>query len=176
MFYKFILTSFIICVYKLQNANFAVVIKIIEKMKIAIGNDHAGTAYKFKIIEALQKKGIQVINFGTNNEDSMDYADAIHPVADAVENGTVDYGVILCGSGNGAAMTANHHKGIRAALCWTNEIVSLAREHNDANILSIPARFVSEAQALQFVETFLKTKFEGGRHATRIKKIPTQNC
>jgi ribose 5-phosphate isomerase B len=145
-------------------------------MKIAIGNDHAGTAYKFKIVDLLKNKGFEVLNFGTDSENSMDYADAIHPVADAVENKTADLGIILCGSGNGAAMTANHHKGIRAALCWTNEIVSLAREHNDANILSIPARFVSEAQALQFVETFLTTKFEGGRHETRIKKIPTQNC
>ncbi len=144
-------------------------------MKIAIGNDHAGTAYKFKIVDLLHKKDIEVLNFGTDSENSMDYADAIHPVADAVESGAADLGIILCGSGNGAAMTANHHKGIRAALCWTNEIVSLAREHNDANILSIPARFVSEAQALQFVETFLTTKFEGGRHETRINKIPTQN-
>jgi len=145
-------------------------------MKIAIGNDHAGTAYKFKILDLLKKRGIEILNFGTDNEDSMDYADTIHPVAEAVEKGTANYGVIICGSGNGAAMTANHHKGIRAALCWTNELVSLAREHNNANVLSIPARFVSEAQALQFVETFLNTKFEGGRHETRIKKIPVKNC
>lgn len=140
-------------------------------MTIAIGNDHAGTAYKFKIVDQLKAKGIEVINFGTDTEESMDYPDAIHPVAEAVENGQAKLGIILCGSGNGAAMTANHHEKIRAALCWNNELVALARQHNDANILSIPARYVSEEEALTFVDTFLNTDFEGGRHANRVNKI-----
>jgi len=139
---------------------------------IAIGNDHAGTQYKFEIIKLLESKGIKVVNFGTDTEDSMDYPDSIHPVATAVENGTADLGIILCGSGNGAAITANKHQKIRAALCWNNELVSLARQHNNANILSIPARFVSQKEALTFVETFLNTEFEGGRHQKRVQKIP----
>lgn len=145
-------------------------------MTVAIGNDHAGTNYKFKIIDYLKKNGNQVINFGTDTEESMDYPDAIHPVAEAVESGKADFGIIICGSGNGAAMTANHHKKIRAALCWNDELVALARQHNNANILSIPARFVSEEDSIQFVKTFLSTDFEGGRHQTRIDKIPTDNC
>ena len=145
-------------------------------MKIAIGNDHAGTVYKFKIVELLKNKGIEVINFGTDTEESMDFPDTIHPVAKAVEIGNADLGIILCGSGNGAAMTANHHQNIRAALCWNNELVALARQHNNANILSIPARFVSEKEALEFVEIFLSTEFEGGRHERRINKIPVNYC
>lgn len=145
-------------------------------MTVAIGNDHAGTSYKFEIVKLLKSQGIEVINFGTDDESSMDYPDSVHPVADAVESGRADLGVILCGSGNGAAMTANHHKNIRAALCWNDELVALARQHNNANILSIPARFVSEEDALQFVQTFLKTDFEGGRHKRRIDKIPASNC
>ena len=145
-------------------------------MTVAIGNDHAGTSYKFEIVKLLNNQGIEVINFGTDEEASMDYPDAIHPVADAVESGEADLGIILCGSGNGAAMTANHHKNIRAARCWNDELVALARQHNDANILSIPARFVSQDDALQFVNTFLNTDFEGGRHKRRIDKIPASNC
>ena len=145
-------------------------------MNIAIGNDHAGTNYKFKIIKLLEEKGIKVINFGTDTEDSMDFPDTIHPVAQAVERGNADFGIILCGSGNGAAMTANHHQNIRAALCWNNELVALARQHNNANILSIPARFVSEKEALEFVEIFINTEFEGGRHERRINKIPVIQC
>jgi ribose 5-phosphate isomerase B len=145
-------------------------------MNIAIGNDHAGTSYKFEIVKLLENKGINVLNFGTDDEESMDYPDSIHPVAEAVESGRADLGIILCGSGNGAAMTANHHKNIRAALCWTDELVSLARQHNDANILSIPARFVSLQDALQFVDTFINTDFEGGRHKKRIDKIPVDAC
>lgn len=141
-------------------------------MTIAIGNDHAGTDFKFKIIKYLENKAYKVLNFGTNTNDSMDYPDTIHLVAEAVEKQKADLGIIICGSGNGAAMTANHHKEIRAALCWTNELVSLARQHNDANILSIPARFISLKEALQFVDTFLNTNFEGGRHQKRIDKIP----
>jgi ribose 5-phosphate isomerase B len=139
---------------------------------IAIGNDHAGTQYKFEIIKFLKNKGIKLINFGTDTDESMDYPDTIHPTAAAVENGLSDLGIILCGSGNGAAITANKHQKIRAALCWNNELVKLARQHNDANILSIPARFVSLQEALQFVDTFISTEFEGGRHLKRVKKIP----
>ena len=119
---------------------------------------------------------IKILNFGTNTNDSMDYPDTIHPVANAVEKREATFGIIICGSGNGAQMTANKHQGIRAALCWNNELVELARLHNNANILSIPARFVSLQQALGFVELFLNTKFEGGRHQTRVGKIPTKCC
>jgi len=145
-------------------------------MVIAIGNDHAGTHYKFEIIKLLESKGIKVLNFGTDTENSMDYPDTIHPVASAVENNEATLGIIICGSGNGAQITANKHQGIRAALCWNNELVQLARLHNNANILSIPARFVSLQQALGFVELFLTTKFEGGRHQTRVEKIPFKCC
>ncbi len=145
-------------------------------MTIAIGNDHTGTQYKFSILKKLEEHGIKVINFGTDTNKSMDYPDSIHPVATAVERGNADFGIILCGSGNGAAMTANHHQGIRAALCWNNELVALAREHNNANILSIPARYVSEQQALDFVNIFLNSEFEGGRHERRVDKIPLIQC
>ena len=140
-------------------------------MTIAIGNDHAGTEYKFEIIKHLEEKGYNVINFGTDSNASMDYPDAIHPTAEAVETGKATLGVILCGSGNGAQMTANKHQGIRASLCWNNELVALTRQHNDANILTIPARFVSLQQAIGFVDIFLSTEFEGGRHANRVSKI-----
>ena len=140
-------------------------------MKIAIGNDHAGTDYKVEIIKFLQNKGYTVLNFGTNSNNSVDYPDFIHPVANEVEKGEADFGIIICGSGNGAQMTANKHQDIRAALCWNNELVSLARQHNNATVLSIPARFVSMHQALGFVDIFLNTKFEGGRHQNRVQKI-----
>ncbi|MHC9089133.1 ribose 5-phosphate isomerase B [Tenacibaculum sp. IMCC1] len=140
-------------------------------MTIAVGNDHAGTEYKFEIVKLLEELGHKVINFGTNETDSMDYPDTIHPTAEAVETGQAEMGIILCGSGNGAQMTANKHQGIRAALCWNNELVELTRQHNDANILTIPARFVSLQQALGFVKIFLSTEFEGGRHANRVNKI-----
>lgn len=141
-------------------------------MKIAIGNDHAGTEYKLAIVGLLKSMGIDVANYGTDGTDSVDYADFIHPVAKDVATGEATYGIIICGSGNGAAMTANKHQEIRAALCWNKEIVSLAREHNDANILSLPARFIAIPQALEMVRTFLNTSFEGGRHQKRIDKIP----
>lgn len=141
-------------------------------MKIAIGNDHAGTEYKLAITELLKSMGREVINHGTDGRDSVDYADFVHPVANEVEKGTADFGIIICGSGNGASMTANKHQKIRAALCWNTEIVKLAKEHNDANILSLPARFISLPQALDMVKTFLNTSFEGGRHTKRIEKIP----
>ena len=141
-------------------------------MKIAIGNDHAGPEYKKAIISYLESKGITVTNYGTNTEASVDYPDYIHPVANDVADGKVALGIIICGSGNGAAMTANKHQKVRAALCWTKELAELARLHNDANILSIPARFTSIPQAVAMVEVFLNTNFEGGRHQTRVDKIP----
>ncbi|MBJ2174118.1 ribose 5-phosphate isomerase B [Aureibaculum algae] len=140
-------------------------------MKIAIGNDHAGTDYKKAIVKHLEENGHTVINFGTDTDDSVDYPDFVHPVANAVENKEVDFGITICGSGNGAQIAANKHQGIRAALCWNNELVALARQHNDANILSIPARFVSVHQAINFVDIFLNMDFEGGRHQTRVDKI-----
>ncbi|MDT0690454.1 ribose 5-phosphate isomerase B [Salegentibacter sp. F188] len=143
-------------------------------MKIAIGNDHAGTTYKEKVVEYLEDKGIEVINYGTDSEDSVDYPDFVHPVAKDVSDKKVDLGIIICGSGNGANMTANKHQAIRSALCWTAEIAELARSHNNANILSVPARFVSVHQTIDMVDTFLNTKFEGGRHQDRIDKIPSK--
>ncbi len=141
-------------------------------MKIAIGNDHAGPEYKKEINNFLKSKGISVIDYGTDTIDSVDYPDYIHPVAKAVSNKEVDFGIIICGSGNGASMTANKYQKVRAALCWTKEITELARQHNNANILSIPARFTSIPQAVSMVDTFLNTGFEGGRHKTRVDKIP----
>ena len=141
-------------------------------MKIAIGNDHAGTEYKLAIVGLLKSKDIEVANFGTDSSESVDYADFIHPVARSVGEGRSDMGIIICGSGNGASMTANKHQKIRAALCWTKEITILAREHNDANILSLPARYIALPQALEMVEAFLNTAFAGGRHERRIEKIP----
>jgi len=141
-------------------------------MKIAIGNDHAGPAYKEAIVNLLTSKGISIINYGTDTEDSVDYPDFIHPVAKDVAANKVDLGIIICGSGNGAAMTANKYKEVRAALCWNKELTELARLHNNANILSIPARYTSIPQAVAMVNVFLNTKFEGGRHQTRVDKIP----
>jgi ribose 5-phosphate isomerase B len=140
-------------------------------MKISLGNDHAGTEYKYEILEYLESQGFEVINHGTDSDDSVDYPDFVHPVAMDVENKRVDFGIIICGSGNGANMTANKHQGVRSALCWSKEITQLAREHNNANVLSIPARFTSKPQALDLVKTFLSTEFEGGRHQKRIEKI-----
>jgi ribose 5-phosphate isomerase B len=140
-------------------------------MKIAIGNDHAGPDYKKAIVTFLEKKGIEVINYGTDTFDSVDYPDFGHPVATDVEDKKVNFGIIICGSGNGIAMSANKHQGVRAALCWTKEISALARQHNDANVVSIPARYTSIQQAIEIVDTFLNTEFEGGRHANRVGKI-----
>ncbi|MCF7568731.1 ribose 5-phosphate isomerase B [Sabulilitoribacter arenilitoris] len=141
-------------------------------MTISIGNDHAGTDYKFAIKEHLESKGIKVKNFGTDANDSVDYPDFVHPVAEAVENKESDFGILICGSANGVAMTANKHQNIRAGLCWNKEIVSLIRQHNNANILCIPARFTAIHQAIEMVDTFLNTDFEGGRHQNRVNKIP----
>lgn len=140
-------------------------------MKISIGNDHAGPEYKKAIVDFLKQKGHQIVNHGTDTFDSVDYPDFGHPVAIDVSTGKADFGVVICGSGNGINMTVNKHQGIRSALCWDKEIASLARQHNDANIISIPARFTSIQQAVEMVDTFLNTNFEGGRHATRVDKI-----
>jgi ribose 5-phosphate isomerase B len=140
-------------------------------MKISIGNDHAGTEYKFLIKDFLTKKNIEVVNYGTDNNNSVDYPDFIHPVALDVKNKKSERGIIICGSGNGASMSANKHKNVRSALCWNNQICKLAREHNDANILSIPARYLSKKETIEIVETFLNTPFEGGRHKKRVEKI-----
>jgi len=138
---------------------------------IAIGCDHAGFPYKDSIIKLLEAKGIEVKDMGTNSADSVDYPDFVHPVADSVESGESQLGVTLCGSGNGVAMTANKHQDIRAAICWNEERAALARQHNDANVISIPVRFIEEETALKMVETFIETEFEGGRHARRVGKI-----
>ena len=141
-------------------------------MKISIGNDHAGVDLKEAIILHLEQRGHELHNHGTNNKDIVDYADFIHPVAKDVEDNSVSFGIIVCGSGNGAAMTANKHQKIRAALCWSPEVSKLSRQHNNANIISIPSRFVNLEQALQMVDLFISTPFEGGRHQNRIEKIP----
>jgi ribose 5-phosphate isomerase B len=140
-------------------------------MTITIGNDHAGTSYKFAILKALENKGISVINHGTDSNESVDYPDFAHQVAQDLETQKADLGIIICGSGNGIAMTANKHQIIRAALCWTKEIAALARKHNNANVLAIPARFTALEQAIEIVNTFLETTFEGGRHENRVQKI-----
>lgn len=140
-------------------------------MTIAIGNDHAGTEYKLAIIGLLKSRQIEVINHGTDGTDSVDYPDFVHPVALDVAANKADMGIIICGSGNGASMTANKHQAVRSALCWTKEITALAREHNDANILGLPARYISLPQALEMVDVFINTEFEGGRHERRVEKI-----
>jgi len=139
---------------------------------IALAADHAGFPIKEVIKNYLLQKGIKVKDFGTYSEESSDYADFAHPMATAVENKEYEIGISVCGSGNGINMTTNKHKGIRAALCWNSEISELARLHNDANICSIPGRYVSEEQAVDIVDKFLNTAFEGGRHQRRIDKIP----
>ncbi len=141
-------------------------------MQFSIGNDHAGVDYKDAIVSYLISKGHEVLNHGTDSEDSVDYPDFIHPVAQDVSSKKSGLGIIICGSGNGASMTANKYKDIRSALCWSKEIVALARQHNNANILSLPARFISIPQAIAMVEVYINTDFEGGRHQNRIDKIP----
>lgn len=138
---------------------------------IAIGCDHAGVEYKQAIVAHLSQQGYTIIDKGTNTLDSVDYPDYAHPVAEAVEQGEANMGVLICGSANGVCITANKHQGIRAALCWKNEIAALARQHNDANIVCLPARFISIEESLEFTDTFLTTAFEGGRHQNRVNKI-----
>lgn len=138
---------------------------------LSIGCDHAGTDYKKFLIQHLETKGYTLMNRGTDGHDSVDYPDFAHPVAHDVETGKAQFGILICGSANGVAITANKHQGIRAALCWQRDIAELARQHNDANIICLPARFISKEEAIEMVDTFLSTAFEGGRHANRVNKI-----
>lgn len=140
-------------------------------MKIAIGSDHAGFELKEKLKKYLTGKEFEIKDFGTYSNQSVDYPDYAHPLAIAVEKKEFNYGILLCGSGNGVSITANKHQGIRCALCWNEEIAKLARLHNDANILALPARFIEEAEAQKCVDIFLSINFEGGRHEKRVKKI-----
>jgi ribose 5-phosphate isomerase B len=138
---------------------------------IAVGGDHAGYAYKQNIINLLQQQGHAVQDFGPDSDTSVDYPDHVHPVANAIENKAADFGILICGSGNGVAITANKHPQVRAALCWLPELAQLARSHNNANVLCIPARFITEETAYAMVQEFLITPFEGGRHQTRVSKM-----
>jgi len=140
-------------------------------LPIAIGADHAGVAYKDATVKWLTEKGFEVKDFGTYSDVSVDYPDFAHPTAAAVENGEASFGILFCGSANGVAITANKHQGVRAGLCWENEIAKLVRLHNDANVICMPARFIALPYALQILETFMNTAFEGGRHANRVGKI-----
>ncbi len=140
-------------------------------MNIAIGCDHAGYPYKDSLVAMLQNQGHMVIDYGTHSPESVDYPDFAHAVAQAVEGGQAERGILLCGSGNGVAITANKHQGVRCALCWTEEVAALARQHNDANVLAIPARFVAEILAQAMTRIFISTEFEGGRHGRRVGKI-----
>ncbi len=138
---------------------------------IAIGSDHAGYDYKEDLISFLEGKGLDFKDFGTDSKESVDYPDFAHPVASAVENGEAAFGILICGSANGVAITANKHQGIRAAVCWGEELAQLARSHNNANVICIPARFVREGDAEKMVAGFITTDFEGGRHERRVEKI-----
>lgn len=143
--------------------------------KIAFASDHAGFELKEVIKKYVEEKGYEVEDFGTYSEESCDYADFAHPCAEAVEKGECDFGIAMCGSGNGISMTLNKHQGIRAALCWLPELAALAKQHNDANILVMPARFISQDEAKKIVDAYLQAQFEGGRHQRRIEKIPVKN-
>ena len=139
---------------------------------ISLGCDHAGFPLKSVIQSLLAERGLDILDFGTHSEASVDYPDFVHPSAEAIENGKATMGILLCGSGNGVAMTANKHKNIRAALCWNAEIATLARSHNNANMLTLPVRYITANEAKDIVTAFLDTQFEGGRHALRVDKIP----
>jgi ribose 5-phosphate isomerase B len=143
-----------------------------EDVPVAICSDHAGFELKEFILDWLTSNNIEFTNFGTYSPDSTDYADFVHPMAEAVEDGESKIGIAICGSGQGVTMTANKHQGIRAALCWSKDIAKLARQHNNANVLCLPARFISKEDALEIMDVFFKTPFEGGRHQCRIDKIP----
>ncbi|MBF0597678.1 ribose 5-phosphate isomerase B [Faecalibacter rhinopitheci] len=145
-------------------------------MKIVIGSDHAGYEYKAKLVTLLTGKGIEVEDIGPFSTDSVDYPDFAHAVSENVEQGKSDFGILLCGSAQGVTMTANKHQKVRAALCWMTDIAALARQHNNANVLTLPARFIAYEYAEQIVETFLSTEFEGGRHENRVNKIACSSC
>lgn len=140
-------------------------------IKVSIGNDHAGTDLKNKIMEVFADR-FQFVNHGTDGSESVDYPDYVHPVAEDVESGSSAFGILICGSANGVCMTANKHQGIRAGLAWNKEVATLIKQHNDANIICIPARFLSEDEALEVLQTYINQEFEGGRHQTRVDKIP----
>jgi len=142
-----------------------------DTFRIGIGSDHAGFDYKEAIRDSLKKNGMHVKDFGTYTPESVDYPDYVHPLCTEMDKGTIDIGILLCGSANGVAMTANKHAGVRAAVSWENDIAVLARRHNDANVVCIPARFVSEELAIEMVNLFLNTEFEGGRHQRRVDKV-----
>ena len=141
-------------------------------MKIGICNDHAGVDYKNSLTKYLTDKGYEVVNFGTDTPESIDYPDVAHPLAEAVETGKVDLGIALCGTGNGMAMTLNKHQGIRAGICWAKEIGQLIKQHNKANVLVLPARFISYETVVEITDAWLTEEFEGGRHQNRINKMP----
>jgi ribose 5-phosphate isomerase B len=145
--------------------------KPLNELTVGIANDHAGVEVKNYIIEQLSGKVKRFVNFGTDTTDSCDYPDYAHPLATAIETGECDFGVAICGTGNGISITCNKHQAVRAALSWEEEIAKLGREHNNANVVGIPARFISKEKALQIVEAFLTTDFEGGRHERRVEKI-----
>ena len=142
-------------------------------MKIAIGGDHAGYHYKQRLIAHLKKSGHEVVDFGPGSDASVDYPDHVHPLASSIASHDTDLGILICGSGNGVAMTANKHENVRAALVWNSELSALARQHNNANVICLPARFIAYEYAESIVDSFLSTDFEGGRHANRVNKI---NC
>ena len=141
-------------------------------MKIGICNDHAGVDYKNNLTKYLTDKGYEVVNFGTDTPESIDYPDVAHPLAEAVETGKVDLGIAFCGTGNGMAMTLNKHQGIRAGICWSKEIGKLIKQHNLANVLVLPARFISYETVVEITDAWLTEEFEGGRHQNRITKMP----
>ena len=141
-------------------------------MKIGICNDHAGVDYKNRLTEYLTAKGYEIVNFGTDTPESIDYPDVAHPLAEAVETGKVDLGIAFCGTGNGMAMTLNKHQGIRAGICWSKEIGQLIKQHNKANVLVLPARFISYETVVEITDAWLTEEFEGGRHQNRINKLP----
>lgn len=143
-------------------------------MKIGFASDHAGFEYKSKLVKYIEKKGYEVVDFGTCSEDSCDYPDFAHALGNAMDNKEVDLGIALCGSANGITMTLNKHQSVRAAICWKSEIARLAKAHNNANICTMPARFISYQMATRIVNTWLNTEFEGGRHQKRIDKIPVK--
>lgn len=146
--------------------------KKISTLRIALASDHAGYALKKKVEKYLLEQGAFVNDFGCHNTESCDYSDFAHPMASAVEQGLYDYGVAICSTGNGITMTCNHHAGIRAALCWDTPLADFGRRHNDANVLGLPANYISEEKAMEIVKTFFSTDFEGGRHERRVHKIP----
>lgn len=142
-----------------------------QALRVAIGGDHAGFGYKQFVLKWLQDENFETADFGPYSEDSFDYPDSAHPLSDAIEKGRYDFGILICGSGNGVCMTANKHQSVRAGLVWNSEVAKLIRLHNNANVICLPARFISKEQALEFVQIFLNTQFEGGRHGRRVDKI-----